>query len=148
MAVGRPSKYTDKIADEIITRVTNGEPTRAICKSLQIDHSTLFAWLDSKPDFSQHYARAKEIAMEALADEILEIADDSSKDFITVPGDEDGEMILKVNQENIQRSRLKVDTRKWLMAKLAPKKYSDKQQVEHSGTVDHIVAVNVIKKDG
>lgn len=58
--------------------------------------------------------------MEAMAEEILEIADDGLNDFKQV----DGRQV--VDQENINRSRLRVDTRKWLMSKLAPKKYGDR----------------------
>ena len=57
---------------------------------------------------------------EHWAEEIIEIADDSKNDFVEKEGH------TALNSENINRSRLRVDTRKWLMARLAPKKYGDK----------------------
>lgn len=59
--------------------------------------------------------------MEAMAEEILEISDNTENDRT--------ELGL-VNHENINRSRLKVDTRKWLMSKLAPKRYGEKVQTD------------------
>jgi hypothetical protein len=67
--------------------------------------------------------------MELMATEILDIADDGSNDTYET---DDGE---KVNQDHINRSRLRVDTRKWLMSKLAPKKYGEKVQQEVTGNI-------------
>ena len=77
-------------------------------------------------DFMDQYARAREAQAEARADEIVDIADDGSGDFTT---DKDGKEI--VSHENVQRSRLRVDARKWVAAKLLPKKYGDRLQ--HTG---------------
>jgi len=73
------------------------------------------------------YARAREAQAEVLADEIVEIADDSSEDFIFAEGeDQDGKGAKKyVNKEYVKRSALRVDARKWVAAKLLPKKYGD-----------------------
>lgn len=92
--------------------------------------STVWLWLARYKDFSEQYTRACDERAEAIFEETIEIADNSAGD-ITV--DEDGNEI--VNHENIQRSRLRVDTRKWFVSKLSPKKYSEKQQHEHSGTI-------------
>ncbi|RVJ07872.1 hypothetical protein CN193_04915 [Sinorhizobium meliloti] len=81
-------------------------------------------------DFGAQYARAREAGMEALADEILQIADSQEGDVITT---EDGREI--VNHDAIQRARLRVDTRKWLMSKIAPKKYGDRLDLNHSGSI-------------
>jgi hypothetical protein len=78
-------------------------------------------WLSQKPEFSQKYARAKQAQAEVMADEILDIADDSSKDAINT---EEGKVYQ--NSEFINRSRLRVDSRKWLMSKMLPKKYGDR----------------------
>lgn len=73
------------------------------------------------------YARARESQAEVLADEIIEIADDSSEDFIFAEGeDKDGNGAKKfINKEYVKRSALRVDARKWVAAKLLPKKYGD-----------------------
>ncbi len=72
------------------------------------------------------YARAREMQADALFDEALAIADDGSGDWAV---DKDGKKTL--DHEHVQRSRLRVDTRKWAAGKLAPKRYGDKMQ--HTG---------------
>ena len=98
------------------------------------DRSTVFRWLAEKKEFYDQYARAREVQAEILADEIVEIADDSTNDFMEV---QRGKGVVTVcDQENINRSRLRVDSRKWVASKLLPKKYGDKQTVEHEGRVN------------
>ena len=79
-------------------------------------------WLEAHLEFRDQYARARELQAEHWAEEIIEIADDSRNDFI----EKEGRAALEAESENINRSRLRVDTRKWLMARLAPKKYGDR----------------------
>jgi hypothetical protein len=80
--------------------------------------------------FVDQYARAREVQADCLADEIIEISDESSYDLTT---DEEGREI--VNMNHIQRDRLRVDSRKWYAGKLRPKVYGDKLETknEHSG---------------
>lgn len=78
--------------------------------------------MDKREGFSAQYATAREIGYQSMADEIIEIADDSS--FDVIKGDE--ETADRVNAEFVARSRLKVDTRKWLLSKALPKVYGDK----------------------
>lgn len=79
----------------------------------------------------QQYTRAKEESADAMADEILDIADDGSNDYMTVTyGEEEREVI---NHEALQRSKLRVDTRKFLMAKMKPKRYGDKLDLTTDG---------------
>ena len=126
---GRPSLYTDKLAAKICQRLAEGESLRAICADKAMPAiSTVMGWLfDGNHDgFSEQYARAREAQAEIRADEIVDIADDASGDFTA---DKDGK--LAANNEHIQRSRLRVDARKWIAAKLLPKRYGDKLQ--HTG---------------
>ncbi len=126
---GRPTRYTPKVAADICTRLAEGESLRAICRDDTMPSlSTVTGWLfDGKhEEFSEQYALAREVQAEVWADEIVSIADDSSSDVTT---DKDGKEI--VNHERIQRSRLRVDARKWIAAKLLPKKYGDRLQ--HTG---------------
>lgn len=90
--------------------------------------SSVFLWLSKDKGFSDQYARAMESRTEVLAEEILEIADESAADFTET---EDGKTVF--NGEAVQRSKLRVDTRKWLMSKMAPKKYGDKITQELTG---------------
>lgn len=89
--------------------------------------------LDDRNGFAAHYARARELQIEAMADELIEISDDGTNDWMTIQ--RGGQEVEVPNQEVLQRSRLRVDTRKWLMSKIMPKKYADKTLTELSGEV-------------
>lgn len=136
---GRKTKYTKAIADKIIVRMYEGESLRSICRDLGYHEATVRSWANSEAgkhdDFGKRYDRAQELRMDAIADEILEISDDGQNDWmekIDKDGNHDG---WKVNGEHIQRSRLRVDTRKFLLAKLAAAKYGDKLEVHTKKSV-------------
>lgn len=93
------------------------------------DKSTVFKWLRTQPGFVDQYARAKEESADAHADDILEIADDGTNDWMERKNSEGENVGWQVNGEHIQRSRVRIDTRKWLASKLKPKKYGDKLAV-------------------
>lgn len=132
MPGGRPSKYTEQVADEICNRLSLGESLIKICKDEHMPHrDSVRQWLIDRPEFSAKYARAREDQQDFYQEEILEIADDGRNDWMTK--NFAGEETLVVNNEAVQRSRLRVDTRKWIMSKLSPKKYGDKIQQEISG---------------
>lgn len=119
---GRPSEYTDELAAKICSKLAEGKTLRAVCR---IDgmppESTVRRWaLDDFNGFAAQYARAREIGYHSMADEALDIADDGSNDTYEVEGRE------VTNQDVIARSRLRVDTRKWLLSKALPKVYGDK----------------------
>lgn len=128
MAGGRPTDYCTEIADKICERLSDGESLKAICEPSEMPtRSTVYRWLSLHEEFSDMYARAREEQAETLADEIISIADESDRDSME---GKNGEIV--VNNEFIQRSRLRVDARKWVAAKLKPRKYGDKIQQEHS----------------
>lgn len=143
--MGRTSLYTPELADAICDRIaTSSDGLRKICNETEEfpDFATVFRWL-AKPeykDFRDKYARARETQADLLADEIIEIADDSKNDTQT---DHDGVPI--VNHDNINRSRLRVDARKWKASKLAPKKYGERLEVENSGEMKFVITTR--KKD-
>lgn len=93
-----------------------------------ISEAKFFALLAESEERKERYARAKDSQADIMVQEMLEIADDSSNDSIV---DEDGNE--RINSEFVQRSKLRVDTRKWIASKLKPKKYGDKVQQEISG---------------
>ncbi len=95
-------------------------------------YSTIMLCLSEDESLSDRYARAKEAQADFMADEILDIADDGRNDWMTKQNGS-GESYEVVNSETIQRSKLRVEARKWLASKLKPKKYSEKLQTEHSG---------------
>ena len=107
--------------------------------------SFVFKWLGEDPEFAKQYARAREDQAEAMLEEILEIADDSSNDTVETY-DKAGNPIDTANTEWIQRSKLRVDARKWAMSKLAPKKYGDKIGIEGTVTVELANALEAARK--
>jgi hypothetical protein len=125
---GRPTRYSPEAVLEICRRMELGESLRQICATPGMpSRTTVMRWLEAQPEFRESYARARERLVEFWADEIIEIADDTEKDFVD----------RKVDHENINRSRLRVDARKWLMSKLAPRKYGDKIAATVSGDPDN-----------
>jgi hypothetical protein len=127
--MGRPSDYSAEITAAICERLGLGESLRQICEDDAMPgKSTVMRWLHDHSEFRDQYARARESQAEYWADEIIQISDDGSND--TYKDDEGHE---STNHDVIARSRLRVDTRKWLMARMAPKKYGDKITQEHTG---------------
>lgn len=133
---GRPTKYSKRFADRICSELAEGKSLRTVCSSDAMPNKeTVFRWLRTKKDFSDQYARAKEEATDALADEILDISDEGVNDWMEKRFGKDEESSWVINGEALQRSKLRVDTRKWLMAKMKPKKYGDKLDVTSDGKV-------------
>ena len=93
--------------------------------------STIFKWLASDAAFAEQYARAREAQADALFDEVLEIADDGRNDWMERHGDDDAGYIA--NGEHIQRSRVRIDARKWMAGKLRPKRYGEKLEIGGTG---------------
>ena len=140
MTAGRPSDYTIEIASEICARIADGRSVREISRDEDMPAmSTIFLWLAKHSEFSEQYARAKESQAQYLAEEILDIADDGTNDWMERNAGEEKAWVT--NGEALQRSRLRVDTRKWLLSKLIPKKYGDKIDATLSGDKDNPVRV-------
>lgn len=130
---GRPLSYTPELAAEICERLAAGEPLIAICRDDSMpNRCTVQQWVTyDVEEFSGRYARAREIGLEHMADELVEISDDGRNDWMDkADPDNPG---YQFNGEHSQRSKLRVDTRKWLLSKLAPKKYGDKSSMELTG---------------
>lgn len=127
---GRPSDYTADIASHICRRLAEGESLRSICRADDMPaESTVRLWaLEDREGFSAQYTRSRELGYLAMADELLEIADDGANDTYSK---EDGTEI--VNHDHIARSRLRVDTRKWMLSKALPKIFGDKVTNIHEG---------------
>jgi 5-carboxymethyl-2-hydroxymuconate isomerase len=109
--VGRPSEYTQELGDKLCSVLASGVSLRTACEAEEFpDRTTVFRWLRTYEQFRNQYARAKEEAADAFVEELIDISDGSG---------------------DVQRDKLKVDTRKWIASKLKPKKYGEK--LEHSG---------------
>ena len=133
---GRPSIYSDELAATICARLAEGESLRSICRDDAMpDKATVMRWAQDNLAFRDQYTRARDALVEHWAEEIVQISDDGTNDTYE---DENG---TRANQDVIARSRLRVDTRKWLMARMAPKKYGDKVTQEHTGDPNNPVQV-------
>jgi hypothetical protein len=124
-------KEIDNIFNYVCVEIEKGRALRNILKDENMPStSTFYQWLDSNTDKAKQYARATEIRADIIFDDILSIADENTNDtFVNDNG------LEVVNNDVIQRSRLRIDARKWVLSKLNPKKYGDKIQQEHSGEV-------------
>ena len=132
--MARPSSFTQEKAEAICVLLSEGLSLREICAQEDMpDKSTVMRWLNSQAEFRDQYVRAKAIGVEALAEDILDIADDATNDWMERK-DKDGENAgWQFNGEAARRSQIRIDARKWLLSKLAPKKYGDKVEQTVSG---------------
>ena len=123
---GRPSEYSDKIAEAICERLLNGESLRAICADPAMPaRATVFRWLARNQEFRRSYAFARQCHAEDFAFESLAmIADDSSRDYVKTTG-ADGKVTLLFDKENFARQRLRIKARKMILARMAPRKYGN-----------------------
>jgi hypothetical protein len=131
--VGRPSTYTPEAAEAVLHLLEQGLTLKAACREERMPHeAAVRRWaLDDVQGFSSRYARAREIGYLAMADELLEVADDARNDWMERHDPENPGYVL--NGEHVQRARLRADTRKWLLAKALPKIFGDKITQEHTG---------------
>lgn len=142
---GRPSSFTQEYADAICAGIIEGKSIQEICSADDMPaKSTVFKWLNDIEGFSDQYAQAKELQAEQMAEEILHIADDGTNDFVTRKN-KDGSDYVAFDHEHVQRSKLRVDARKWLMSKMLPKKYGDRQQIV--GDESAPLTVKIVKFD-
>ena len=134
MPGGRPAREFDPdVANQICELIVQGYTIREIDAKPELPSKTLiFKWLAQQPAFAEQYARARDFRADDMADEIMEISDDGTNDWIERQ-QRDGTIEAIPDHELVQRSRLRVDTRKWLMGKLKPKKYGDRILNEHMG---------------
>lgn len=129
---GRPSDFTQEVASAICQRLIEGESLRAICRDEDMPAaSTVCLWLTVHKEFSEQYTRAREAQADALFDDVLDIADNARNDWMERRGEDDAGWVA--NGENIQRSKLRIDARKWMAGKLQPKKYGEKVTAEVQG---------------
>ena len=129
------------MGDKVCAMLSEGMTLREVSRQKDMPpESTVRLWAlnnagsdeDGYEGFAAQYARAREIGYHAMADELMEIADDGANDWMERNGQESEGW--QVNGECIQRSRLRVDTRKWMLSKTLPKIYGDKQEIKHDVT--------------
>lgn len=134
--VGGQTVYTQQKADFVLRELAEGQSLRRICimeEALAFEPplkpSTVRQWVyDDVDGFAARYAHARDLGIEAMADEMFDIADDGRNDYMTITK---GDYEYNVEDKEVtNRSKLRVDTRKWYLSKLAPKRYGDKIEVD------------------
>lgn len=136
MERGRPTIYSPEVISQFLERMANGESVRSICRDDKMPAlATIFRWLGEKPDFKEQYARAREMQADALFEELQEVAEEALK----------AETAVEVNAR-----RLIVDTHKWRLSKIVPKRYGDKLELsgDQNNPLQHNLTVNFVKPDG
>ena len=129
---GRPTLYTPELAEEVCARLEKGESLRAICKSEHMPNEAVVRhWvIDDRCGFASHYAKARDTGLDVMADQIIEIAD-TPQYGLKVETSESG--VKEIRGDMLGHRRLQVDTRKWYLSKLAPKRYGDRTAMELTG---------------
>jgi hypothetical protein len=131
-------KFSEELFELICERISiSSDGLHKICDEVKIHPSNFYRWISEDEKLRDRYAHARELQAELLADEIISIADDSSRDTKTIQS-KGGEQIEIENTEWTNRSRLRVEARKWIAAKLKPKKYGDKVEVEQNVNINKL----------
>lgn len=117
---GRPSDYLPEVAADICSLLADGESLRKVCERQGMPgKATVFRWLAQHEDFRDQYAKATETRADAIFEDMFDIADEVSEEAAAVA-----------------KARLRIDTRKWALARMNPKKYGDKvsQEIDHKSS--------------
>lgn len=133
-ARGRPSRYTPALGKAICKMLSSGMTLIEVCRRPAMPRESVVRGWAAQPEhpFSAMYVRARTIGYLHMGDDLLAIADNSSNDYME-RAEKDGSVVTVVNREALERTRLRVDTRKWLLAKALPKIFGDKVAMEHTG---------------
>ena len=139
---GTPEERDEKFY-EVIARMEEGSATFKACREIGVPFATFCLWAQ-EPRKAEIYAQAREYLVARMAQELTDIADEP------LPMTPDG----RLDSAAVQKQRLQVDTRKWLLSKMAPKKYGDRLEVagDASAPIQAAVTVSFVgtgaKKDG
>lgn len=136
---------TEAVVAHICEQLVRGRSLRSICRddAGMPALGSVMRWLDTDAAFRERYARARELQADTLVDEILEIADDGHNDTYV---DDQGR--VRTDHDAIARSRLRVDARKWIAAKMRPRKYGDRLTLEPTGERGEPVATAAVDLSG
>lgn len=142
---GATTIFTEELGTLICSRIAMGESLKAICREKDMPSApTVIHWVMKDPVFREQYRLAREIQAELMGDEILDISDDGTNDWME-KRNKDGEVIGWIeNGEALRRSHLRVESRKWVAARLLPKKWGDKVSAEVTGADGQPLIQNTI----
>lgn len=126
-----------KLMNEICERISKGESLRSVLRDENMpSQPTFFTWIDNDKEYFKQYARATESRAEAIFEEILDIAEHSEQDHTPFTG-----------ANVVNRDKLRIDARKWMLSKMMPKKYGDSLKLDHEGTLEITVKPPKINAD-
>jgi hypothetical protein len=128
----KPERDKDAICQAVLQGMRDGLSAFKACQAAGVPQSTFNRWVDADAKLAEDYAHAREDLIERMANDVLELADSE------VPETGDG----KRDWQAIQQRKLQVDSRKWLLSKLAPKKYGDR--LELAGDKENPLQVQTI----
>jgi hypothetical protein len=138
-----PVRYSAELAEAICSRMENGESLRSICRDETMpSYQAVLKWRSNVEGFDERYALARQAQAHALVDELIEIADDSRNDWMERNDPENPGWIANV--EHIQRTRVRLDTRKWLASKILPKVYGEKLELAGDAKAPLRVVVELV----
>lgn len=137
--MSNPSKYTLEIATSICEQLAEGKSLRQVCKQPgMVPKKTVLCWLAAHEEFRDMYAEARSRQADHYFEQILEIADEAPATYTDVRGP--GREIEMIDNGGVHHAKLRIDARKWVLAKMMPHKYGEKQQLDVQGQVTVVLA--------
>ena len=138
---GAPRMYTADIAKRLCTMLATSTLTlRQVCDELHLQMGTVMSWLARYPDFAEGYAKAREYQCELRADEMLDIADNSTNDWVDYET-KSGRVVRQFDYEHSRRSELRIKTRQWLMEKYGRRRFGDRLEVSQTLEVKGVASL-------
>ena len=139
----RPTAPTKTLRARIFNKIADGVSVRKLCEDKRYPTRDMFyKWLREYPDFAEEYRIATELRADVLVDEMMDIADDDSLDIIIDTEADEGARV-KADQIKVARAKVKIDTRKWVAARMAPRKYGNNVKVEAENKHDHSGGIDI-----
>lgn len=122
---GGQTTFTQAKADEVVSRVSLGEPLAQVCRDMKIGLTTWYDWVNARPALAEEIARAREAGFDMIAAEAMRIAD-TPVDGVETEEDETGVVVKVKRGDMLGHRKLQIETRLKLLAKWDPKRYGDK----------------------
>jgi hypothetical protein len=129
MQMPYPAKKTPKLIEEVLSRIAQGETLASLGRELNFHPTSWSQWVHDDEDLAIAYAQARDVGADVIADDVLRIIDEEPERVVQI--DEDGnKSTSRLDSAGVAWARNRAELRLKLLAKWAPKKYGDKQQVD------------------
>jgi hypothetical protein len=140
--VGRPARFTPELATRICNLIATGSTLRSAAKTCGVGWRTIARWNIERPEFRAAYEEARATRTLVWAEQCLDIVDNATGDYVKNP--KTGKQ--QFNHENVHRAKLRVEERHWQMARLDPRLWGDKQQVDLKHDYSQMTEAERLKK--